>query len=224
MSALAQLALRAQALAIVVCTTGSTTLEATANGYARASGSFLVDGFMPGMEVTPVGFTQTARGVISFVDATTMTIVGGRTVQAAGASRSLSVNTPSIVRYGNREPQENGIVLPNLVQGRPWWREEMAAGGNALTTTTQRGWTLSTGIYYMTWAGLANYDEIGIHRCADAVRAAFPPEAWVRTLADGSTLRVTGNPAPFTGQIAPSGPAWAVARTRIPWELLAQLP
>ncbi len=57
-------------------TTGTTTIDATASGYERATGSFLDDGFSVGQTVTASGFTGSGyngESVITAVTALTMT-------------------------------------------------------------------------------------------------------------------------------------------------------
>lgn len=221
MSADLHLALRAHALAVVVCTTGLTTLAATTTGYTRAAGSFVTDGFMIGMEVTPTGFTETTPGVITYVSATDMYISGGRTAQSAGANRSLAVNMPSIRLFENAEPMENGVVLPDRVVGRWWWREEFAPSSQRLTTNSPHGVTESTGLYLITLGAVAGCDSIAIRRCCDAVVDAFPPTLGF-TLPDGRKARIRGEVAPWAGQATNRG-AWAASLITIPWQISARL-
>lgn len=223
MSALAHLALRANALAIVVCTTGAATLSATASGYERTAGSFVDDGFHVGMEVTPTGFTQTTPGIVRAVSALALNIVGGRTVQTSGSGRTLSVGVPAVRVFENLEPTENGVVLPELIAGRPYVKEEFAPATQRLTTNSPRGVTESTGLYLLTWAGIANTGMIGIRACADAVLAAFPPARGF-ALSDGSTLRVRGDVAPWARQITQGDGGWAKTIITIPWKLTTRLP
>ena len=220
--AAAHLALRAHALAVVVATTGSMALEATASGYARASGSFVTDGFLAGMEVVPTGFTQTTPGIITAVSALTLTIQGGRTAQASGSGRTLAVGVPSIRVFENLEPVEDGVNIRQLVAGRPYFTEEFAPATQQLTTNRPHGVLESTGLYVCTWAGLANYDSIAIRTCADALLSAFPPgEAF--SLADGSIARVRGDVAPWARQITNRPGGWAACICTIPWKVTARL-
>jgi hypothetical protein len=55
------LALRGRVLTLSVATTGTTSLAATATGYTRAAGSFVTDGFKPGMEVLAAGFATSGN-------------------------------------------------------------------------------------------------------------------------------------------------------------------
>ncbi len=217
------LALRAQALAVVVCTTGTMALSATSTGYARLAGSFVTDGFMAGMEVTPTGFTQTTPGIITAVAALTLTISGGRTVQASGGGRALAVTVPAVRVFENLEPTEAGVILPDVITGRPYVEEEFAPATQRLTTNSPRGVVELTGLYLLTWAGLANYDAIAIRRCVDALLTAFPPmQAF--TLADGSIARVRGDVAPWARQITTRPGGWAASILTIPWRVTARLP
>lgn len=219
----AHLALRAKALAVVVATTGSTTLSATATGYARSSGSFVTDGFWPGMEVVPTGFTQTTPGIITVVSALALTIKNGRTVQSSGSGRTLTVGVPSIRVFENLEPTENGVILPDLIAGRPYFEEEFAPSSQRLLTTASHGITEATGVYVATWAGLANYDAIGIRQCTDALLTAFAPGSTVATLSDGSIVRVRGDTAPIARQITRRDGGWAASICRIPWDITDRL-
>src|SRR3972149_4040320 len=92
---LAHLAIRSRVASVVVATTGSITMSATATGYARTTGSFLTDGFAVGMEVTPTGFTQTTVGIVTNVETLALEIFGGRAVQSAGAGRTLTTKLPT---------------------------------------------------------------------------------------------------------------------------------
>jgi hypothetical protein len=60
-----------------VFTTGTATLQATATGYTRASGSFITDGFLVGLPITASGFANPANNgssVITAVTATALTV------------------------------------------------------------------------------------------------------------------------------------------------------
>jgi hypothetical protein len=75
-------------------TTGSQTLSATATGYARATGSFVTNGFAIGDEITASGFATAAnngRSVVTAVTATTIDVTktGGTVAEAAATARTL---------------------------------------------------------------------------------------------------------------------------------------
>src|SRR5690242_4314615 len=93
----AQLAFRNRALGTTTFpATGTTTLDATATGYHRSSGSFVTDGFYAGMEITPVGFSVNTVDTIKAVTATDLTTVNGRAVEVSAGSRSISATFPAL--------------------------------------------------------------------------------------------------------------------------------
>lgn len=209
---LATLALRARAASLVVATTGSTTLEATATGYVRASGSFLTDGFRPGMEVVPTGFTQTTVGIVDkTLTATVMPIIGGRTVQASGSGRTLAVGLPLTRSY------ENIVLASGPPQGRPWINEDYVPGGaSVLTLPTRRGLYDEDGLYILTWYGVAGLGLGAIRKGCDKLKALYAPGTSF-TLSDGTVIRIRGDHAPIAGQITAIDGGWAYCQVTIPW-------
>lgn len=204
----AQLAFQARLRTLSVVTTGSTTLSATATGYARAAGSFLTDGFAVGMEVTPTGFTQTTVGVIDAVTALTMTIDGGRIVQAAAAGRTLAVGLPTLRAWDN--------VAIDPVVGQPFIEEEYVPATSEAVTIPALGGTLrDTGLYVLRWYSRQGTGSLALRQPADAILALFKPGT---ALAVGSAfLRVSSKTAPWAGQIRTTGDGWAVVTVTIPW-------
>ncbi len=210
------LALRNQALTLSVCTTGSTTLSATATGYARAAGSFITDGFKPGMECKAAGFVTANVGysVITQVTSTDLTIDGGRTVEAAGSGKSLTVGMPQTRAFENIQP-----ALPDS-RSYVWVREEFVpATTNLHCFPAQSSVMEETGLYILTWFGLPKYGVGGIRASVDALRALFTPGT---TLLAGSTpVKITGTsltqPGPNAGQLIPTGDGWVYCQLRIPW-------
>lgn len=207
-----QLALRARLLTLSVCTTGSTTLSATATGYARASGSFLTDGFAAGMEVTPGGFAQTAVGVITSVSAFVMTISGGRTVEASGAGRTLSVGLPSLQAWDN--------VAIEPVAPQPYLEEEYVPATSALRTLPATGGSMEdTGLYMLRWYSRAGTGTQALRKACDAVIALFAAGTAL-VVATGITVRVRSDFAPVAGSIqSGESSGWAVVVITIPWRL-----
>jgi hypothetical protein len=205
------LALRARLLTLEVCTTGTTTLEAVAAGYQRASGSFVTDGFAVGMEVTPTGFTQTTVGVITAVTATLLTISGGRTVEASGAGRSLAVTVPGVRAWPNVR------VAP--VVGRPYLEEEYVPGTSRVRTFPAASGSLEdTGLYVLRWYAPAETGLQALTQPADAVLALFKGGTAL-AVAAGLTCRVRTDPAPFRSAVRAAAAGWAVVTITIPWRL-----
>jgi hypothetical protein len=208
---LAYLALRQRLATVVVATTGTMTLTATAAGYTRSSGSFLTDGFAAGQEVTPSGFTQTDVGVVTHVDESTLTIAGGRQAQSAGAGRSLSVQLPAVRVW------ENATTKP--VAGRPYVEADyVPATAQLLTAPAVGGIVEETGLFVVRWFGVGNVGFLDLNRAASAVLELFRPGQTL-ALADGSALRWRENPGPFRGQVRPDGAGWSLVVITIPWRL-----
>jgi len=187
---LARAALRTRAAQLVVATTGSVTLAATAAGYTRTTGSFVTDLFAPGMEVTPAGFTQTTPGVVTAVTATLLSIDGGRAAESAGAGRSLSVGLP------NRKAYENtyvaGVPLTPKV-GAPYIVEMLQPGASRMITMPANGGLLEEDVlsrwnwYFPIGAGTEAID-----RTVKAFKKLFTPGTNL-TLADSTRLKVRGD-------------------------------
>lgn len=205
------LAARNRALSLVVCTTGATTLVATATGYTRAAGSFLADGFRVGMEVTPAGFTDTTPRTIAAVDATTMTVEGAVTPQASGSGRTLSVGLPSQMSY-------LGVPLATPGHPTPWAEEQYLAGPAA-----QVGLTTTATVENLPQYALSLYARLGAGAAALLAYASglldhFPPGLPL-TLASGDDLRVRAVPAPFASPVAQVDGRWLVTTVTIPLRL-----
>src|SRR5205085_1547728 len=101
------LAARAHLMSTIIATTGLMTLSSTAKGYARADGgSFLDDGFVPGLEITPAGFSANEVDVVTHVTALQLSTLGSHPVQVAAADRSLIAKPPRAMRFGARKPTD----------------------------------------------------------------------------------------------------------------------
>lgn len=202
----ARLALRAKLATLSVCTTGSTTLAATATGYTRASGSFLDDGFAPGVELTPAGFTQTTTAVVEAVTALTLTVVGSRTVESAASGRTLSVGLPSSCAWENVE------FTP--AAGVPYLTEEYLPGPSVQYGIGQSNETELLPTYLPRVHVPAGFGAGAADAYADAILTLFAPKTAI-TLA-GARLHVTTRPGPFRGQLLQSSPGFAMVPVTIP--------
>lgn len=218
-------ALRGRLLALEVATTGSTTLSATANGFARASGSFITDGFEVGMEVLPAGFSTPNNQycVITHVAALAMRVEGGMTVQTAGSGRSIVAGLPEGQAWDN--------VAYTPAVGRPYIVEQLVPATTDLVTfSAANGQVEETGLYRLHWFGLTGTGSAGIRKPVGAIMARFAPGSGLGTLADGSTLRVGGGsgnvtggrggprvPGPRAGQLRRVG-GWTVCTIDVPWQ------
>ncbi len=206
-SSAALLALRNRAIALAAVTTGVMDLEATSAGYARASGSFITDGFVAGMEVAPASFTDTTPGVIKTVAAGLLTIDGGRTVEASGAGRSLVVGLPTFRVW------ENISKTPPM--DRWYVDEEYVPGPSELLGQRSGGDVIETGTYRLRFYGLANYGDLALMKVTDAAKALFAPATALT--AGSNKVRVRSDQGPFCGQVLPLGNGRTYRAVVVPW-------
>ncbi|MGH7679885.1 MAG: hypothetical protein ACRENU_15550, partial [Gemmatimonadaceae bacterium] len=96
-------------------TTGLTSLGATATGYSRSAGSFLAEGWVPGMSITAAGFVDPANNGISLitgVTATDLTVTktGGTVAEVELPARSIS--SAAVRSFVNAIPRFAGAPRP----------------------------------------------------------------------------------------------------------------
>lgn len=204
-----QLAMRAKALTLSVATTGVVSLSATTTGYARASGSFLTDGFYPGMEVTPAGFATNLPRVITYVTALALTVLGSVTAEGAAGGRSLTVGLPS------QRAWENVAFEPTA--GVPWVQEQYLPGPSAQVTLGPNGELELTPMYAL-YVNLPAETGLTVKRYVNALRVLFAPRTAI-ALANGDVLRVRSDTGPYAGQLQQSQPGFAVQPLTIPFRL-----
>ena len=124
-------ALRTQLATLEVATTGSTTLGATGTTFTRLAGSFITDGFQPGMEVTgsmEKAANNVAAAIVS-VAALSMKVNRTLVTEAAAAGKTLTVGLPSYRAWENEE------LDPTL--GVPYVEEQYLPGPTFLRTATK---------------------------------------------------------------------------------------
>lgn len=207
------LAFRARALTLSLATTGSTSLSATATGYARTAGSFITDGFVVGQEVTPAGFASNTVGSITALTALAMTINGGRPAEAAAGSRSLTILLPSDRAWEN--------IAFNPTTGRPYISEQYVPGTNSQQTYGPGGDIVHTGFYQLQVNVPAANGISADGRYAKGILALFPPR-YALTLSTGDVVRVNWDPAPYRGQRLQPEPGWSVIPVSVPFILRTQ--
>jgi hypothetical protein len=208
------LAFRNRLLGVTIATTGSATLAATGTGYSRTAGSFITDGFQPGLEITPAGFGANAAAVIVSRTATLLTTDSSHAVEAATAGRTLAALLPV------------GKLLENVpfiggsggapIQGKPWMQEQFTAATNVRKTFSSNGGHAdATGLYLVTYYGLAGKGPEGIMAVTDAILARF---ATGTTITDGTNaIQVSGDPGPWADAIIPQTDGFARCVVTIPW-------
>jgi hypothetical protein len=147
-----QLKLRERFLSLVVSTvTPSTAISATKTGFARVSGSFLDEGFAPGMEVTGAGFRNAANNaakIIIGVTATTLMTRDGAVAEAAATTKVLTVRVP--------ETRAWELMQTDPAADRPFVAEAFAPATQRLRGTSSNGVLDVTAVYKILWYALPN--------------------------------------------------------------------
>jgi hypothetical protein len=201
------MALRNRALSLIVATTGSVSLSATATGYHRASGSFVTDQFLTGMEFVPAGFASNTPRVIKSVTDSDITTTTAVTVEAEAAARSLTVGIPSLRAYENVE------FTP--VTGRPYFEEDFVPATTTLMGTRDGGYVYEDGLYIAKWYGLPKFGVAALRRSVDALKLLFAPGSAFTV--GTNVVRVRTDISSQTGQIIPLTNGWVALTLTIPW-------
>ena len=209
-----QKALRTRLRDLSVATTGTTSLAATSTGYSRAAGSFVTDGFHPGMEVLVSGFATAGLNgykVLTEVTATTLKIDGGNS-----ATESASGNELIVCGLPEKQVWENTSLTPTV--GRPYIEEEYVPGPfRTVSFPAQSGSTEERVDYFVRWYFLPNYGMGAVRTCLDAVVALFAPGTTITTGAS-QVLRVRTQVAPRASQIIRLDSGWMVSTIQIALE------
>ena len=187
-----KLALRSRLLSAQIVTTGSVTLTPTGTGFTRVTGDFLADGFVPGMEVTPSGFTDNSIGVIKTVTATAMDFYSSRSAEASQTG-TLTVGIPAIREWENvaAERQPNRWLL----------REQYIPGVPTKNGLGSQGNVEQYPAYVLTIESLAGIGTAAISAMIHHFKTSTFPPMLAISLAGGDTVRVQGDPAPFASQV-----------------------
>ena len=206
---LAHLALRNLALSLAVATTGSTSLSATATGYARTAGSFVTDGFKVGLDLTGAGFAVAGNNgahVITAVTALTISCAG-TAVDAVAAGRTLSVGLPTMQALTN--------VDFTPVTGRPYVEESYTPGPAGQVTLGPLGQVELFPMYTLNLYGISNTGISGLMATVDALLLLFAPRTTL-VLSSGDVVRVRTQPAPYASPVMQASPGWAMCAVTIP--------
>jgi hypothetical protein len=206
-------AFRTRAANVVVATTGSATLSATATGFARASGSFLTEGFADGMEIHGTGFSANnnpPKMIKGQVLTGFLPISGGCELQSPTAGRTLIVGIPSDRRWENTWPTN-----PPAPGTRPYITDQWGATQFQFLAGPRVGGQIEeTGIYYLTWFGLANTGILALYREIAKLKALFTPGTQMTAGSLFIRVRPSG---PVTGQLTPLAYGMAYIQLAIPW-------
>ena len=187
---------RAHLASTILATTGLTELAATANGYTRADdGSFLDDGFVPGFEITPVGFPQNPIDIVKFVTDDELVTEKGHTARTADDNRSLTAKPPRAMRYGARKPEDIAVTVPY------WWERWLGGPSRGVTSFARDAMRTRTQcLYEVNVFGRVNDEDLVVQRSADAIGRRFGPSTEI-VLPSGYVMTVPATPLAAIGQV-----------------------
>jgi hypothetical protein len=194
------LALWARVDTLSVVTTGSTTLGASGSTYTRASGSFITDGFAPGMETLD---WNSALRVVEKVEALTLTVDSAPTAASQASGRTLAVGPPS------RFAHENVHFDPT--QGYPWLEDALISGPTRQLTTGTSEATIEWDPIYRLWVHVPeNVGSLAALKYVDALLLHLRSNTSV-TLTGGATVHVRTDAGPYVGAIVRQRPGFVTA-------------
>ena len=208
-----QTALRTRLLTLSVASCSGVDLSATGAVFTRASGSFLTDGFSPGMEVTGAGFSNAANNddfTVTGVTALTLTVDGSLTTEAAGSGKTLTVGLPAARAW------ENIAFTPTT--GAPWIEEQLIPAGTRQISVGPGG-TLETRVLYQIQVHVPEDQGIGAPtRYADTILTLFTPRTQI-TFDTTETARVRTDTGPYRGQMLRRRQGFVTVPVTIPLEI-----
>ena len=211
-----QSAIRTQLLTMEAAVTGSISMEVTADGFVRSSGSFVTNGFEAGMEVLGAGFSAGANNAsfaVDKVEALTL-FVSGLTVESSGSGRTLTVGLPAGRGWENEKFEP--------IAGQPFIEEDFLAGPNSQITVGSDEATLRADPLYVIRFFVPEDLGVGaVNRYADAMLAAFKPNRKL-TLTNGDILRVRTDTGSFRGQLTRQRAGWVAVPVTVPLRLFTQ--
>lgn len=201
-------AIQTRLIATVVATTGSATLSATTTGYARASGSFLTDGFVAGLEITPAGFPANAAAVVNTVSALALPTVGTHGAAVAASGRSLVAKLPARRAFDMPlEPVADELSMRG---------EYVPTTNDTITMAPNNGRADEAGLYFVTLFAPTHFGPDVLRRMAKAALAQFASGTLIT--AGAHTLRVPHKPGPRGSQVLPHSTAGvSFVQLTIPW-------
>ena len=206
-------ALRAQLATLEVATTGSTTLGATGATFTRLAGSFITDGFQPGMEVTGSMEKAANNAAAAIVSVAALSMKVNRTLvtEAAAAGKTLTVGLPSYRAWENEE------LDPTL--GVPYVEEQYLPGPTFLRTATKDQGTVQAEPMYRVEV---HVPEGAGSEAADDYTTGIEQlflHGTSMALENGDTLRVRADTGPYRGQLLQRKAGWATVPVNIPLRL-----
>jgi hypothetical protein len=186
---------RAKLATLVVCTTGAIAMAATKIGYTRSAGSFVADGFAPGMELVPANFASNPIDTIKSVTASTIVMTTPRAAETSANGRTLTVRQPSRVAL------ENEDLAPDIQH--PYLEEQYIPGPSYQPTNGPHGLVILEPQYSPRIFVPRNTGKAAVTRYADAIAALFAPNTNLAlpTGTSADDFRVRTDVAPFESQL-----------------------
>lgn len=206
------LALRDRTDGLSVCSTSGVNITVVANGYVRASGSFITENYKPGMEIHPAGCTNPTnneRAIVVQVEALKLTTREARIPESSASGRTITVGVPEALADENVAFDANASFQ--------YLEEDYVRGPRVMLTMPYDGGTMrEEGIYALNWYFLPGFDSFAIHACIDALLALFAPGTVIGTGANA--VVVAGDPSgPTATQPEPDGEGWVVVSIEVPF-------
>lgn len=198
------------------------TMSVSGGKFARATGSFISDGFRLGMEVNPSGFTESennARGVIMAVTALTMTVNRTLTDETTGTGKTLVVELPATRVWSNSEPVDADGAASTITRGTPYFEEQYLPGPMAQETLGKLAQLEVLPQYIPRIFVPSNTGVAAAMKYTTALLALFAPGTAFTLSVSSSTMRVRRDVAPFSGQLAQASPGFAVVPITVPLRL-----
>lgn len=193
------------------------TVDAIASAgsqFTRTAGSFLADGFAPGMEVLAAGFPGAAQNGLAIVTRVeTLTLTVDRALGTASASASHSV-TAGVPDFFLMENAEEATRSPS--PGRPWMAESYLPGSPSAQRTFGTGGQVEVLPSYVARVYVPeNSGALAARRYTDAVIRHFPPGLPL-ALASGEFGWVRWDQGPFPSPLTYAMPGFAGVTVTIP--------
>lgn len=219
-----RLACRTRLLDLVVCTTGTLDdLSVTATGFTRASGSFLDDGFAPGMELRASGFAGDTDGLalVRHVSATELAVDAYRldtgrtwarhdrtlTPDGTGPGRSLTVGLPTLRAWEGLHAEP--------IDGVPWLEESLVYGPTGRPGFLGSGSIVADPMYQIVLHQLADRGIGATDRLVSALLRAFAPGQGL-SLPHGRVVRIRTDTGPYTARLGRLRPGFLTTSVTFP--------
>lgn len=188
------MALRAKLATLEVVNTGAVTLAADTNGFTRASGSFVLDGFAVGMELNTSSFLQPENnGTKTITRVSAGNIFCEGTVPESAGARTITVGLPSGIA------SENTKFEP--VRGEPWIKETYIRGAWSQISLGSFGETEALPVYVLGVYVPLNVGILAATRYVDHLLTVFAPGTPV--VVAGHSVHVRRDTAPFVSELLP---------------------